>query len=127
VVLSFMNEEALLQIGQMGVGKMAYWIQLFQNLLLHSFCDTAPPSTPSKKSRFSFLDEMKPNPRDCPLRWVSFFFLFLSPRPWPAKVSSKKNPATYPSQLPTHPNQPSTYKLSIVVTCSVVTYNVIRV
>jgi hypothetical protein len=37
VVLSLMNEEALLQRGQMSVGKMAFWIQLLQiYLLLHT-------------------------------------------------------------------------------------------
>ncbi len=38
VVLNLMNEEALLQRGQMGVGKMAFWIQLLQiYLLLHTY------------------------------------------------------------------------------------------
>jgi hypothetical protein len=38
VVLSFMNLKTLLQKGQMGVGKMAFWIQVLQlYLLLHTY------------------------------------------------------------------------------------------
>jgi hypothetical protein len=108
VVQSLMNEEALLQRGQMGVGKMASWIQLLQNLLLHSFCDTIPPSAPSKKSCFSFLDGMKPNPRDYPLRWVSFFFFFFPYAPDLSRsVLRKTQLPTPPSYLPKpHPPLP---------------------
>jgi hypothetical protein len=52
--------------------------------------------TIQKVEPWIFLDRMKPNPTDCPLGWVSVFFLFVPPHPWPATVSSKNNPDTYP-------------------------------
>jgi hypothetical protein len=71
-------------------------------------CDTSPTSAPSKNSSLGFFwIGWNPTPTDCPLGWVSVFFLFVPPHPWPATVSSKNNPDTYPFPA-TYP-PPATY------------------
>ncbi len=66
-----------------------------------------PPLHHQKKSSCGFF-WMGWNPTPGTLLWggflFSFLFFFLPPHPWPATVSSKNNPATYPFPA-TYPTQ----------------------
>jgi hypothetical protein len=74
----------------------------FAQLLWHS-----TPQCTIQKIPFLIFGWDETQPQGLSSEVGFFFFLFLSPRPWPAKVSSKKNPATYPSQLPTQTLNPN--------------------